>query len=373
MYPSRRPFRPRVPLASLSLVCACLLGSLISSCGLGAEGERPTVPVQGNPAGGKNPPAADTTHSGRGYYAFEFPAASSRLNLDSTYTIKWRASDSTGQGSVRVFLYRNDTLLGPLMESFRASGSFDWKFAGMQNVIGKIVGPGPGYRLRIVNEADSSQSDFGPLFSLYSDYTGSLVLTAPAAGAQVKADSGIRIAWASSGKVGDEVRFALYRDTALVWDMGSTAPTAAGEYLWSLIPEWLPSGDGYRFRIFSTSDVSLAQMGPAFTLILPALYGTYEFVRPRSGDIWVAGGMGDVEWNVTGSPGAYSLLTLWRDSPREVVSGWTPGDTRSTQTQVNVPANLAAGTYRMHVGSVADTTLAAFSEPFSIQAAAASP
>jgi hypothetical protein len=239
----------------------------------------------------------------------------------------------------------------------------------MQNVIGKIVGPGTGYRLRVVNEADSSKSDFGPLFSLYSEYTGSLVLTAPAAGAQVRGDSGIRIAWTSSGKVGDEVRFALYRDTTMVWDMGIIAPTAEGEYFWSLVPEWLPSGDGYRFRIYSTSNGSIGQMGPAFTLMLPVLYGTYEFVRPRSDDIWVAGGMGDVEWNVTGSPGAATLLTIWRDSPREVVWGWTPGDTHSTKTQVEVPASLAAGTYRMHAGSVADTTLAAFSEPFTIRAA----
>jgi len=365
MFSSRRPFRPRISFASVLPVFCVLSGCLFSSCSLGADGEK--TPGAGNPVGGGNPPVGDTSHTGRGYYAFDFPAESSRLNLDSSYTIRWRAADSIGQGSVRIFLYRNDSLLGLLKESYKASGSFDWSFAGMQNVIGKFVGSGSGYRLRAVNEADSSKSDFSPLFSLYSDYAGSLVLTTPAAGAQVRGDSALRIAWTVSGKVGD-VRLELWRDT-LVWDLGTQVPASDGQFSWSIIPEWLPSGDGYRFRIYSTSDVSIEQMGPAFTLNLPRLIGAYEFLSPRSGDIWVAGVPGDLEWRVTGNPGSSSGLTLWRDSPREVVWGWTPGETHDYAGPWTVPSDLAGGTYRFRIGSLADTTLFAFSEAFTIRAA----
>jgi hypothetical protein len=108
---------------------------------------------------------------------------------------------------------------------------------------------------------------------LYSDYTGSLQLTAPVQGAQVPADSALRIAWTLSGKVGSQVGLQLFRDTLLLQTLDVSVPAAGGEYFWSSIPGWLPSGDGYRIRIFSISDASIVQMGPAFTITVPARTG----------------------------------------------------------------------------------------------------
>jgi hypothetical protein len=112
-------------------------------------------------------------------------------------------------------------------------------------------------------------------------------------------------------------------------------------------------------------------LGPVFTLTLPIPAGTYAILQPQSGDIWVAGEVAAVEWSVTGNPGSMSMLTLWRDSPREMVWEWTPVDTDQISGRLNVPSDLAGGTYRLRIASLVDTTLFAFSPPFIIQGAGA--
>jgi hypothetical protein len=61
------------------------------------------------------------------------------------------------------------------------------------------------------------------------------------------------------------------------------------------------------------------------------------------------------------------MLTLWRDDPRELIWGWTPIGTSNNQSQLNVPSDLAGGTYRLRIASLADSTLSAFSPPFILQ------
>lgn len=349
----RRLFRSNGPLASFLFACYCLQGCLFS---WGGQGEGAEISEDEG-----IPPI------GRGYYTFDQPIAASRMNLDSTYTVRWRASDSAGQGPVWISLYWNDMPLGLIVGSLKENGSYDWDLSAMQTLGGYLLGSGSGYRLRIVSDADSSKWDFSPGFTLYSDYAGSLRLIAPVQGARIMGDSALRIAWTQSGNVGFRIGLQLYRDTSLVHTLDVSVPSAGGEYSWSSIPEWLPSEDGYRIRIFAVSDPSIGEMGPAFTITTPIRTGTYKFLRPRSGDIWLAGELGEVEWNVTGNPGSFSGLTLWRDSPRELVWGWTPGDTHGSPAQLNLPSSLARGTYRMRIASLADTTLFAFSSAFTIQ------
>lgn len=345
-------FRSKISIASILPVC-CLLQACLFSWG--GRGESTEVPMDG-----------EKPRIGRGYYTFDQPTAASRLNLDSTYTVEWRASDSAGQGPVWVSLYWDEDLLGLVLGSLNGSGSYEWKPAAMVN-LGYRLGSGSGYRFRIVSDADSSKWDFSPRFALYSDYSGSLQLSVPAQGAQTRGDSALRIAWTLTGNAGSLVGLQLYRDTNLIHTIDLSVPAAEGEYSWSAIPEWLPAGDGYRIRIFSISDASISQMGPAFSINVPARIGTYEFLRPRSGDVWVAGELGYVEWAVTGNPGSFSGLTLWRDTPRELVWSWTPGDTHNSPAELNLPASLVGGTYRMRIGSLVDTTLFAFSTAFTIQ------
>jgi hypothetical protein len=354
---SRRLFRAAAPPAAFLFACYGLQGCLFS---WGGHGEGAEISVEE-----KNP------HTGRGYYTFDRPAAATRMHLDSTHTVRWRASDSAVQGPVWLSLYWNEEILVPIQVSLTASGSFDWSPGAMGNLGEYRLGSGSEYRFRIESEADTSKWDFSPRFTLYSNYAGSLQLTVPAQGAQAGGDSALRIAWTLSGEVGSLVGLQLYQDSILVHTIDLSAPAAGGEYSWSAMPEWLRSGSGYRIRIFSMSDASIGQMGPAFTINIPARIGGYEFIRPQAGDIWEAGGVGEVEWKVTGNPGSYSGLTLWRDSPREVVWGWTPGDSHNSVRQVNIPSDLPSdlpnGIYRMRIGSLADTTLFAFSPAFTIQ------
>lgn len=351
---SRRPIRPIAPLAAFLLALCCLQGCLFSWGGKDPGG---VVPVDG-----EKPPV------GRGYFTISLPNASHRLHLDSIYTVGWRASDSAADGPVRISLFRNDVALGPLLSSLDDSGSFAWDLLGSRSLGDYRLGSGPDYRLRVVSEADSSHWDFSSPFTLYSDYAGSLELTSPGPGAQVRGDSTLRIAWKLSGTIGTRVGLQIHRGTGLVEGFSPIiAPAGMNEYLWSEIPEWLPSGDDYRIRIFANSDPSIGQLGPAFTLTFPTPNGTYEFLRPGIGDTWLAGQVGEVEWRVTGNPGSTSLLTLWRDSPREYIMGWTPGDTFRASGTLSLPSDLVTGTYRMRISSWIDTTLFAFSQPFNIQ------
>jgi hypothetical protein len=70
-----------------------------------------------------------------------------------------------------------------------------------------------------------------------------LDLTVPAAGADLRGVSALRIAWTATGEVGPYIGLQLYRDTAMVWELPALIPTAEGEFSWSPVPEWLPSGD----------------------------------------------------------------------------------------------------------------------------------
>ena len=351
----RRLFRSSAQFAFFFSACCLLQGCLFS---WGGRGEGTEIPID-----------EEEPKIGRGYYTFDQPTADSRLHLDSTYTVEWRASDSAGQGPVWVSLYWEEEPLGLVLGSLQESGDYAWNPSSTGTLGQYRLGSGSGYRFRIVNDADSSKWDFSPRFTLYSNYTGTLVLTEPAQGAQVRGDSALHIAWIWAGHMGPFVGLQLYQDTNLVQTIDVSVPATAGEYSWTTIPEWLPSGDGYRIRIFASSDASIGHMGPAFTYTAPTRAGTYELHRPQTGDIWVAGELGHVEWSVTGNPGSFSGLTLWRDTPRELVWSWTPGDTRNSPAQLNLPTSLAGGTYRMRIGSLADTTLFAFSSAFTIQGA----
>lgn len=269
---SLRFFRSAIPPASFLIACYCLQGCLFSWGGRG-EGSEITVEEE-NPQ----------TQRGRGYYTFDRPSAATRMHLDSTYTVQWRASDSAGQGPVGLYLFWDEELLGPVAGSLQASGAFDWSPGAMGNPGAYRLGSGSEYRFRLVSDADSSKWDFSPRFSLYSNYAGSLQLTAPAQGAQVGGDSAMRIAWTLSGEVGPLIGLQLYRDSILAQTIDLSVPAAAGEYSWTTIPQWLRSGSGFRFRIFSMSDASIEHMGPAFTIGIPARIGAYGFIRPQAGD-----------------------------------------------------------------------------------------
>lgn len=342
----RRPSPSRVPPACLLLAGVCLQGCLFSWGGRDAAGEEPR---------GTGEP-----------YTFLYPTASSRLHLDSTYTVRWQASAAAGVDPVRLRLYRNDTLLGDVHGSLPASGDFAWDLAAARSLGGYATGSGSGYRLRIANASDTSRSAASPAFDLRSDRAGGLALLAPAQGAKV-ADSILRVAWTVFGDVGDSVGLQLYRGARRVADLGGPVRAAAGGYAWPVDTAAMPPGDGYRVRIFALSDPAIARMGPDFAYDTPFRSGAYAFIRPRAGDVWTAGESVELEWSVTGDPGETTAITLWRDAPREFVRGWTPIGTFETVRAFRAPSDLEDGTYRLRLASLADTALQAFSPAFAIR------
>lgn len=69
------------------------------------------------------------------------------------------------------------------------------------------------------------------------------------------------------------------------------------------------------------------------------------------------------------NPGEYTVLTLWRDTPRERLKEWTAIGTFDSVQVLWAPPEFGNGTYRLRLASLLDSTLYAFSPAFSIQGA----
>lgn len=312
-------------------------------------------------SGGKRNNTVQGTDA-RGYYEFGNPVSGTSLSLDSTYQVEWTASDSAGTGSVRLSVYKGDVFLGNLATALPATGTYSWSLPATRGLAGYRMGSGSGYRLRVVNASDSSKWDFGPSFSLYSRYSGTVSLKTPASGAKAKVDSALLISWSTTGEIGYYIGLQLYKDTVLVRNIATSVSASLGTYTWPASVSALGSGDDYHIRIFATYDPSISQMGPAFR-ISSSWSGSFSFRYPAEDDTLTAGTFAMASWSVTGNPGTTAMLSLWRDST-QVASLITiyPGSEDSTTWSVS--PGLTSGRYRLRLTSTSDAAIYAFSPAF---------
>jgi len=324
-----------------SLICLAALLSALQGCIF-------------SPGGGKG----NAAQAYRGFYAFTNPTAVSSLSLDSTYQVRWTASDTAGDGFVRLSVYKGDAFLGDLSSAQSGSGTFVWNLPYTRSLGGYRLGSGAGYRLRITNIADSSKWDFGPAFAIYSTYSGSLELTAPAKGAKAKLDSSLRITWSKAGDVGSSVGLQLLKDTVLAYTLTTLASAGTGTYTLPSLASSLGSGDDYHIRIFAYGDPSIAQTGPAFT-ISSNWSGSFSFISPRAEDTLTVGLSAKAVWSVSGNPGSYAQLSLWLDSTMVSLFGGSvylfglgsDGLAPIDSAISFLPTGLSTGRYRLRVAS----------------------
>jgi len=322
-------------------------------------------------SGGGN---GNSGQSNRGFYTITNPTAFSSLSLDSTYQVQWSASDTAGAGLVRVSVYKGDAFLGNLSSSQSGTGAFVWSLPGTRSLGGYRLGSGTGYRLRVTNIADSSKWDFSQSFVIYSTYSGSLEVTAPAKGAMAKLDSTLRITWSMTGAVGSSVGLQLFKDTVLVSTLTTIASAATGSYAWTSLTSSLGSGDDYHIRIFAYGDPSISQTGPAFA-ISSSWSGSFAFISPRAEDTLTAGMSAEAVWSVSGNPGTYAQLSLWRDSTMVSLFGYSvalfsSSVTASVDSVIStLPGGLSSGRYRLRVASTSDAGIFAFSPAFFVRGA----
>ncbi|MBW8889909.1 MAG: hypothetical protein JF616_19285 [Fibrobacteres bacterium] len=303
----------------------------------------------------------------RGFYTINNPTAYSSLSLDSTYQVQWSASDTAGVGLVRVSVYKGDAFLGNLSSSQSGTGAFVWSLPGTRSLGGYRLGSGAGYRLRVTNIADSSKWDFSQAFGIYSIYSGSVEVTAPVKGAKAKLDSSLRITWSTTGAVGSYVGLQLFKDTILAYTATTSASAATGSYTLASLTSSLGSGDDYHIRIFAYGDPAISRTGPAFS-ISSNWSGSFAFLSPRAEDTLTAGMEAKAVWSVSGNPGAYAQLSLWRDSA--LVSVFGSSVTASADSFIStLPGGLSTGRYRFRLASTSDAGIFAFSPAFFVRGA----
>jgi hypothetical protein len=304
----------------------------------------------------------------RGYFSISGPAAGARINMDSNYSILWSPSDSVANGNVRIGLYEGDKFLALLVSSAPNSGVYNWRVNSTVYASGYKLGSGMTLRIRIASSLDTSKWDYSQYFTTYSNYSGTLSLTSPAAGAQVRMDSSYAIRWTTTGTIGTYVGIQLFKDTVLIATLTSLAPIN-GYYLWANVDGYLAafgSGSDYRIRVFSVNDPSITATSAKFS-IASAYSGSFSISSPASGDSLVAGGSYSVAWTATGNPGTEVMLSLVRDSTlvasissfSNPASGsllWTPNQGIATSNR-----------YRIKITSLEDPGIFAYSAYFSVK------
>lgn len=302
-----------------------------------------------------------------GYYAFTNPTALSSWSLDSSYQVQWTAIGTDDSGLAILTLYKGDTLVGTVSSYESDVGSYLWTPSLTRTVNGYRLGSGTGYRLRITNALDTTQWDYSPTFTLNSTYTGKLELTSPTKGTQAKLDSTLRITWTKTGNVGSYVVLQLLKDTAVAYNLTSSASATTGSYTVSALYSSLGSGDDYHIRIFASSDPSITQTGPAFA-ISSNYSGSFAFTSPGANDTLTAGKTVNAAWTVSGNPGYYGLITLWYDSTLVPSSGYSVSVSDGSYL-LTIPGGLSTGRYRLRLTSTSDAGIFAFSPAFFVRGA----
>lgn len=317
--------------------------------------------------GSSDSKGSGTPPTNRGYFKISSPLAGWWMRLDSTQAIGWSTSEGVEIANVRVTLHRGGKLLATLSPSTANSGTFGWRPASFGPASGYRIGTASDYRIRIASASDTGQWEFSGAFSLYTDYKGSVDVTAPAAGARVRMDSSYSIRWTASGNVGSPIGIQLFKDTLLVSNLSLSA-SANGYYLWANPGAALAgqgSGDDYRVRVFSMDDPGISSLSRAFSVV-SAYSGSFTVTSPAAGDTLVAGTARIVEWSATGAPGASVRVALLRDSTlvTTLSSSAQPAGTLTWTPSLGL---ASSDRYRIRVSSLSDPGILAYSGYFSVK------
>jgi hypothetical protein len=318
-----------------------------------------------NPFGGDN--RREEPPTDRGYFRISSPKPGARLHLDSNHAILWSTAEAAADGPVRITLHRGDEEVAILSSAAVNGGTLIWRPTKFFEYTAYRFGSGTGYRIRIAGVPDTSEWEYSGTFSLYSDFEGSLRVTTPATGAEVRIDSGYGIRWRMTGDAGPALGIQIYKDAIMVHPITVSA-MPKGYYLWSepgIALGRIGAGDDYRLRIFSRSDPSIEHVSEPFSLMSPYT-GSIKVTSPGAGDTLAAGISRTLAWTASGNPGSEVRVVLMLDStwvsslnvsglPTDTLA-WTPGGDLNTSSR-----------YRIQVTSRSDAGIVGYSGYFTVK------
>jgi hypothetical protein len=203
-----------------------------------------------------------------GYFVVFHPQSGQSLKIGASDSIQWvkRTFDST----VSLFLYKGQVIADTIAAAVKNSGNVPWKVS--------TVPAGDGYRIKVVNVADTSQYDFSCSFSIFSTYSGKFTMLRPEAGAICSAGVDLQIRWESTGSPGDSVSLSLCVDS-LPMSTIAAAIGNTGAFVWR-VPAGLLTKNNYRVKVASRFDPGLYALSGAFTIVGQSV-DWYEFDNVR--------------------------------------------------------------------------------------------
>ncbi|MFQ5649410.1 MAG: alpha/beta fold hydrolase [bacterium] len=184
------------------------------------------------------------------FLAILSPSTDSDWQRGSTQTIEWT---SNAGGSVRIRLFRGNSIIQTISNTTENDGSFPWS-------VPTSLTAADDYRIRITSTSTSSLEVTSATFTI-SD-APFLQVVIPDSEDIWLAGTTQTIEWDSN--VQGNVRIRLYRGAALQQTIRSSTPNDGSDD-WN-IPGTIPAANDYRIRLTSTSNSALDDTSDAFTI-----------------------------------------------------------------------------------------------------------
>jgi hypothetical protein len=174
-----------------------------------------------------------------GYYSIIKPYKGYRVKIGHVDTIQW----TSNQGSsdyVSLYLCNDTSVIQTISPMTLNTGSVTWTPYQMGSM--------SKCRIKIAKYDDADKHDFSGTFSIYSDYSGAIVVTSPPKDTTWSVGQTYSIRWSTTGNVGSYMTIQLYKDTSLISNISSQTSND-GVQSWSC--NAASSGTDYRIKVSS--------------------------------------------------------------------------------------------------------------------------
>lgn len=292
-----------------------------------------------------------TTHSGM--FLIQKPYEHQRFQRGNSCELSWFSSDSS-VSSVSIYLCKDTVELQTITSYTTNDGSYTFSIPS--------VASGADYRIKIADAGDNETYDFSRVFTIYSQYSGTIAVTSPKKDTTLTWSTYHTIRWTSTGNVGTSVELSLYKDGTYQQSIDSYE-TNDGSYSWR-VPSSLPTSSGYQVRVTSAFDDSLYGMSHKFSIV-STYNGTITVTSPDSSSTYAAGSSYNVQWSSSGSIGSYVTIKLIKDT-LTIATLYSQAYDDGFQS-VTIPWGMSSGSdYRVRVSSYYDNGVFGLSDTFSV-------
>lgn len=108
-----------------------------------------------------------------------------------------------------------------------------------------------------------------PSVALAAGESGSFSISSPAAGDELHARSTYDVKWTYTGNPGTKINLSLYKDGKSLYPIArsiSVGTAGSGSYSWKVLANYVPEGDNYTVRIFSTTNSKIEAFSDVFSV-----------------------------------------------------------------------------------------------------------